>query len=77
MSNSLPVEQPVYRLVNAIDSLAFGILRNAMDGFHELLIGILRSITVHRSGHSPFIDPRMLIVARMLVRDWHLSIIHC
>jgi len=67
MSSSLPVEQLVHRLVNVTDSLGLDMLGNAMDGFLELMIGILRSISVHRSGHSPFIDPRMLVVARMLV----------
>ena len=67
MSSSLTVEQLVHRLVNAIDSLGLDMLGNAMDGFLELMNGILRSISVHRSGHPPFIDPRMLVVARMLV----------
>ena len=77
MSSSLSIEQLVHRLVNTIDSLSLDILRNAMDGFHELMIGILPSISVHRSGHSPFIDQRMLVVARMPRKDGHLSILRC
>jgi len=77
MSSSLPVEQLVHRLVNTTDSLGLDILRKAADGFHELTNGILRYIWVHRSGHPPFIDQRMLVVARMLRKDWHLFIIRC
>jgi len=77
MSSSLPVEQLVHRLVDAIDSLGLDILRNAMDGFHEIMKGILRSIPVHRSGRSPFIDQRILVVARLPRKDWHPSVIRC
>lgn len=77
MSSSLPVEQPVHRLVNAINTLGLYILRNAMDGFDKLMIDILRCISVHRSGYFLFTDQKMLVIARTPRKDWHLSKIRC